>query len=84
MVDAVVGEKVTVGAVFGSGSRIRPAWFHFGGRKIRIEKIHYSWTERQGRATLHHFSVSDGSDVYHLVFSSEDLAWHLETVSLTT
>jgi hypothetical protein len=77
-------ERVTVGAIFGSGSGIRPAWFHFGGRKVRIERTNYSWTERQGQATLHHFSVSGGGDIYHLVFSSEDLTWHLELVSLAT
>lgn len=78
--NTAVGEQVAVGAVFGTGSRFRPAWFYFGGRKIRVEKTNYSWTERQGRATLHHFSVSGCGDVYHLVFSTEDLTWHLETV----
>jgi hypothetical protein len=75
-----IGEPVAVGAIFGTGARIKPSWFFFGGRKIRVERTNYHWTERQGMAVLHHFSVTGGGDVYHLVFSVEDLAWSLETI----
>lgn len=84
MTCAAAGEQVIVGAIFGSETRIRPAWFLFGGRKIKVEKTNYVWTERQGRATLHHFSVASCGDIFHLVFSSEDLSWHLEPVNLAT
>ena len=80
--DTASGEQVVVGAVFGSGARIRPAWLFFGGRKIRVEKINYCWTERQGQTTLYHFSVSGCGDLYHLIFSSEDLSWRLGHVSI--
>jgi hypothetical protein len=78
------GEKVIVGAIFGSGARIRPAWFLFGGRKVKVEKTNYMWTERRGRDILHHFSVSSDGDIFHLVYSSEDLSWHLGLVKLAT
>jgi hypothetical protein len=77
------GEPVIVGAIFGSGANVRPSWFLFGGRKVKVEKTHYTWTERQGRAILHHFSVTGGADTFHLVFSSEDLSWRLEIRSLS-
>jgi hypothetical protein len=79
-----IGERVTVGVIFGPGTGMRPAWLHFGGRKVRIDRTNYSWTERQGQSMLYHYSVSGGGDVYHLVFSSEELIWHLEHVSLAT
>lgn len=78
--ETLIGERIIVGAIFETGSKIRPAWLYFSGRKIRVERTNYSWTERQGKAILHHFSVTGGGDVYHLVFSGDDLTWSLETI----
>jgi len=75
-------DPVVVGAIFGNGTRVSPAWFLFGGRKIKVSGINHVWEERQGLATLHHFSVTDGSDTFHLVMNTETLSWNIEGVSL--
>jgi hypothetical protein len=76
-------DPVVVGAIFGHGTKVSPAWFLFGGQKIKVSCVNHVWIERQGLATLHHFSVSDGSDTFHLVMNSETLSWHMEGVNLT-
>ena len=75
-------EPVIVGAIFGHETAIKPAWFIFGGRKIRISSVHHAWIERQGQTVLRHFSVSDGEDTFHIVMNSETLTWHMEGVGL--
>lgn len=76
------GERITVGAVFGSPSGVRPAWFIWNGRRHKIKDMNFNWVERQGRASLHHFAVSDGADNFELILNSETLDWrlvHVET-----
>jgi hypothetical protein len=75
-------EPVTVGAVFQAPGKVKPAWFIWNGRKIRIVRTNHVWSEREGIATLLHFSVSDGADIFHLVLNSETRTWHLEGVQL--
>ena len=50
--------------------------------QIKVDRVHHIWEERVGVATLYHFSVSDGSDTFHLVMNNETLSWHMEGVSL--
>jgi hypothetical protein len=75
-------EPVTVGAVFHAPGNVKPAWFVWNGRKIRVVRTNHVWSEREGIITLHHFSVSDGTDIFHLVMNSETQTWHLEGVQL--
>ena len=77
-------EPVTVGVIFEPPARIRPAWFLWNGRKIRVVRTHHSWSEREGTATLYHFSVTDGTDIFHLVMNNDAQSWHLEGVQLAT
>jgi hypothetical protein len=76
-------DPVVVGAIFGHGTKVSPAWFLFGGRKIKVDRVHHIWEERVGLATLYHFSVSDGSDTFHLVMNNETLSWYMEGVNLS-
>lgn len=75
-----LSEKVIVGAVFGSGSRIRPAWFIWKGRRYKVKETTYSWTEKRGTAQLLHFAVTDGADLYELVLDNTSFSWKLEKV----
>lgn len=76
-------EPIAVGAIFEPPGRVRPAWFIWNSRKIKVVRTNHTWSEREGRATLHHFSVSDGSDTFHLVMNNDTHSWHLEAVHLS-
>ena len=76
-------EPVTVGAIFEASANLKPAWFIWNGRRIKIVRTNHTWSEREGITTLYHFSVTDGSDTFHLVMKSDTQAWHLEGVQLT-
>lgn len=75
-----IGESVIVGAVFGSPSTVRPAWFIWNGKRYDIEETNFTWVERKGRTSLHHFAVSDGADIFELILNAETLTWRLEQV----
>lgn len=75
-------ETVTVGAIFEPSAKVKPAWFIWNGRKIRIVRTNHSWSQREGIATLYHFSVTDGTDTFHLVMNSGTQSWYLEGVQL--
>jgi hypothetical protein len=77
-----INEPVKVGAVFGNGEKIRPVWFKWNGRQHRIESITYTWSSRQGRAVVYHFSVTDGANLYELCYNSETSVWQLAQVDI--
>ena len=72
-----IDEKVVVGAVFGDGRALRPAWFKWGARRIDVRELTYAWTRREGRALLRHFTVTDGSTLYELLYNAETSEWRL-------
>ena len=76
-------EPVIVGAIYEPAAKIRPAWFIWNGRKIKIARTNHAWSERAGTATLYHFSVTDGMDTFHLVMNNDTQSWHLEGVQLS-
>lgn len=69
-------ESVRVAVVFSQG-RARPVWFDLRGRQIWIKDVAFSWRTMQGRETIHHFSVTDGSGLYELRFNRESMLWTL-------
>jgi hypothetical protein len=56
----------------------------WNGRKIKILRTNHAWSEREGIATIYHFSVTDGTDIFHLVMNNDTQSWHLEGVQLST
>lgn len=72
-------EPVQVGAVFKKGG-VFPRWFLYRGSRVTVKELTFCWKERAGRSLLHHFSVSDGINLYDLVFQAENLAWKLESI----
>jgi hypothetical protein len=72
-----VKEQIRVALIFGPGSKIRPVWFDRQGRKYPIKEVTYTWQERQGEATILHFAVSDGSDLYELSYNTASQLWAL-------
>jgi hypothetical protein len=73
-----IGEKVNVLASFAGG--IRPIKFKWSGRLIPVKEVTYTWKSREGKANIHHFSVTDGTSLYELSFDSQSLIWRLENL----
>ena len=71
-----INEPINVGAVF-SGGRIKPIWFAWKGRQVRIQKITFTWRTRAGSAGILHFSVSDGQGLYEICYNAENFNWRL-------
>jgi len=77
-----IRERIEVAAVFGKGERIRPVWFVWNGKKVRVQRVTYRWTEREGSEVYHHFSVTDGASLYELSYASGNLRWELVAVEV--
>ncbi|TES92509.1 MAG: hypothetical protein E3J87_05220 [Candidatus Cloacimonadota bacterium] len=43
----------------------------------KIEKVLLRWEEREGKELLRHFSVTDGANIFHIVFYPDSLVWKL-------
>ncbi|HXE98346.1 MAG TPA: hypothetical protein VN642_18225 [Dongiaceae bacterium] len=75
-----VAERVKVAAVFAPGARIRPVWFEWRRQKYGITALSYFWQDRLGEVTRLHFAVSDGSNLFELMFDTSSQSWTLEGV----
>jgi hypothetical protein len=75
-----VAEEVRVAAIFAPGCKIQPVWFEWRRQKHAIKELSYFWKDRAGEATLLHFAVSDGSNLFELIFNLSDQNWTLEGV----
>ncbi len=73
-----LGEQIRVAAVFSCG-RVRPVWFDRKGRQVRLQEAAFSWTSRQGRAEVVHFSVADSANLYEIRWNRETLIWTLQS-----
>ncbi|MFH1508942.1 MAG: hypothetical protein ABIE68_02150 [bacterium] len=74
-----INEPINVVASFANG-KVRPRKFVWGRRVYPVEAIHLIHRSRKGRAELYFFSVSDGVNVFKLLFNNETLDWVLEEV----
>ena len=84
MNDGKLLEMITVGAIFEPPANVKPAWFIWNGRKIQIVRTNHTWSQREGITTLYHFSVTDGTDTFHLVMNSDTQTWQLHGIQLST
>jgi hypothetical protein len=71
-----INEPIKVGAVFSRGE-VRPVWFIWKGRQVRIKETTFSWMTRQGNAAILHFSVTDGQGLYEIVYNKETMGWRM-------
>ncbi|MCX5725699.1 MAG: hypothetical protein NT030_00710 [Candidatus Saganbacteria bacterium] len=76
---AEINENIQVGAIF-RGSKIRPAWFVWEGRKYAVKDVTYSWYARDGDVIHSFFSVSDGVNLFEISFNLSTLNWKLVSV----
>ena len=71
-----INEPIKVAAVFSRGE-IRPAWFFWKGRQIRVSETTFTWKTREGSAKVLHFSVTDGQGLYEICYNAETMGWRL-------
>ncbi len=71
-----VDEAISVCAVFNNGS-IRPIWFSWRGRQLRIRETALAWKTREGDARVFHFSVTDGQGLYDITFHTGTFRWRI-------
>jgi hypothetical protein len=71
-----IDEPINVGAVFSRGA-IKPVWFSWNGREIRIREVTFTWKTQEGNAGLLHFSVTDGQGLYEVVFNKATMGWRI-------
>jgi hypothetical protein len=71
-----IDEPIAVGAVFSHGD-VKPRWFTWNGREIRVREIAFTWKTREGSARVLHFSVTDGQGLYEIVFNTETFMWSI-------
>ena len=75
-----VAERVKVAAVFAPGCQIKPVWFEWRRQKHAITELSYFWKDHEGDAARLHFAVSDGCNLFELIFNLSDQIWTLEGV----
>jgi hypothetical protein len=75
-----IRENIRVAVIFGPGNRVAPVWFDWRRRKHTVKEITYTWQERQGDATILHFAVSDGADLFELAYNTGNQLWDLTAV----
>lgn len=76
-----INEPIKVAAIFGDNKKkLKPVWFIWSGRKYDIKEITYIWTEREGKANIHHFTVTDGAGLFDISYSVDSLVWTLHSV----
>ena len=76
-----IGENIKVGVVFEEEKKITPKWFIWNGRKHTIERVTFTWKVQEGRNMLHHFAVTDGTNLYELCYDTAQLSWRLMNIS---
>lgn len=74
-----VDESIRVGAAFDK-RRVTPVWFFWRSRYYKVKSVSYVWDTSQGYAILHHYSVTDGANMYELLFNATTLEWTLGKV----
>jgi len=81
-----INEPIKVGAVFGAdsigGKKLKPVWFVWKERQYRIKEVTYTWTNKEGRAFVHSFSVTDDQNLYEISYNTETMVWKLVAVEM--
>lgn len=76
-----VHEPIKVGAIFGDNKKkLKPVWFVWSNRKYDIKEITYIWTEKARKASIHHFTVTDGANLFDISYSTDTLVWTLHSL----
>jgi hypothetical protein len=70
-------KDIRVAVIFGPGRQFRPVWFDWRQRKYAVSTVAHSWREQRGGATILHFAVSDGINLFELAYDTVAQTWAL-------
>jgi hypothetical protein len=71
-----IDEPINVGAVFSKGA-VKPVWFSWKGRQIRIHEVAFTWKTHEGNSNVLHFSVTDGQGLYEVAYNMSTMGWRI-------
>lgn len=71
-----IGEHIKVMAVFDGA--LKPVKFKWKGRVYPIKEITHSWTVKDSSASVVHFAVSDGVNIYGISYNQSSMKWTIE------
>jgi len=75
-----IREYIRVGVIHGPGNKLLPVWFDWRRRKHTVREITYHWRHRSGTSLLLHYSVTDGTALYELIYNTTEQVWVLESI----
>ncbi|MDD2851019.1 MAG: hypothetical protein PHY09_03855 [Desulfuromonadaceae bacterium] len=78
-----ISQPIRIAAIFTPDRQIRPVWFDWNNRKHTIVETCYFWKEKNGNATLFHFSVRDEGALYELIYNTTEQSWTLDGIEVT-
>ncbi|MBJ6726205.1 hypothetical protein [Geomesophilobacter sediminis] len=70
-------EQVRVAAIFAPGQGVKPVWFEWRREKHAVRELSYVWQDQVGNAPRLHFAVSDGNNLFELIYHVRDQNWTL-------
>ncbi len=75
-----VRENIRVAVIHGPGDKLRPVWFEWNRRKHGVKEVTYHWRHHAGNELILHYSVTDGTALYELVYNAARQLWVLEGI----
>ncbi len=76
-----VNEPIKAIVLF-EGPKIKPLRFLWRGVAYPVKEVTYTWKNREGRALVYHFAVTDGLNVFQLRYQTESPFWEIESIDL--
>ncbi len=73
----IKGKPLRIAVIYEPEKQIKPVWFELDRRKHEIREITYHWRDKVGTTLLLHYVVTDGTNLYELVFNPSDQSWSL-------
>lgn len=75
-----IREHIRVAVIHGPGNKLRPVWFDWQRQKHTVQEVTYHWRHRAGNDLILHYSVTDGTALYELVYNATEQVWVLESI----
>lgn len=73
----IKGKPLRIAVIYEPGRPVKPVWFELDRRKHEVREITYHWQDKVGTTLLIHYAVTDGVNLYELVFNPSDQSWYL-------
>jgi hypothetical protein len=75
-----IRENIRVAVIHGPGPKVLPVWFDWRRQKHTVKEVTYHWRSKSGMDLILHYSITDGTALYELVYNSTEQLWMLESM----